>query len=66
VAGAANRFFRDVPDLVLLQIDPMRLESRLVYEALTPGEKFPHIYGPLQVDAVVGVTSFEPGPDGLF
>lgn len=42
-------------DLVLLTIDPELLESRLVREVGNPetGEKFPHIYGPLNPSAVV-------------
>ncbi|WP_405388682.1 DUF952 domain-containing protein [Streptomyces sp. NBC_01102] len=42
--------------LVVLVIDPGRLRVPVRYEALTPGgEEFPHIYGPLPVDAVVEV-----------
>lgn len=43
-------------ELVLLVIDPARLDVPLKYEAPEPGaEEFPHIYGPLPVDAVVDV-----------
>ncbi|WP_260859974.1 DUF952 domain-containing protein [Streptomyces cupreus] len=47
----------DGPDeLVLLVIDPARLDAPLKYEAMKPGgEEFPHVYGPIPVDAVVGV-----------
>jgi uncharacterized protein (DUF952 family) len=27
---------------------------------------FPHIYGPINLDAVVQTPDFEPGPDGHF
>ncbi|MET8077122.1 DUF952 domain-containing protein [Streptomyces sp. NPDC005303] len=54
--GTAARFFAGVPDLVLLVIDPARLDVPLKYEAPKPGaEEFPHIYGPLPVAAVVDV-----------
>ncbi|MGW0419993.1 DUF952 domain-containing protein [Streptomyces sp. NPDC003015] len=54
--ATAARFFAGVPDLVLLVIDPARLDVPLKYEAPEPGaEEFPHIYGPLPVDAVVDV-----------
>jgi uncharacterized protein (DUF952 family) len=29
-------------------------------------ERFPHIYGPLNLDAVTQVLPFEPSDDGLF
>ncbi|MEU1475772.1 DUF952 domain-containing protein [Streptomyces sp. NPDC001668] len=54
--GTAARFFADVPDLVVLVIDPARLDVPLKYEAPAPGaEEFPHVYGPIPVDAVVDV-----------
>ncbi|MER6289910.1 DUF952 domain-containing protein [Streptomyces sviceus] len=54
--GTAARFFAGVPDLVVLVIDPARLGVPLKYEAPEPGaEEFPHVYGPIPVDAVVDV-----------
>jgi uncharacterized protein (DUF952 family) len=54
--GTAARFFAGVPDLVVLVIDPARLDVPLKYEAPAPGaEEFPHVYGPIPVDAVVDV-----------
>lgn len=43
-------------DLVVLVVDPQRLDVPLRYEAVKPGgEEFPHVYGPLPVSAVVDV-----------
>ncbi|WP_460069377.1 DUF952 domain-containing protein [Streptomyces sp. YKOK-I1] len=43
-------------DLVVLVVDPARLDAPLRYEAPEPGgEEFPHVYGPIPVDAVVDV-----------
>jgi len=43
-------------DLVVLVVDPQRLDVPLHYEAVKPGgEEFPHVYGPLPVSAVVDV-----------
>ncbi|MFC9317338.1 DUF952 domain-containing protein [Streptomyces nigra] len=43
-------------DLVVLVVDPQRLDVPLRYEAVEPGgEEFPHVYGPLPVGAVVDV-----------
>ncbi|MFC9925475.1 DUF952 domain-containing protein [Streptomyces sp. NPDC127190] len=43
-------------DLVVLVVDPARLGAPLRYEAVAPGgEEFPHVYGPVPVEAVVDV-----------
>jgi len=68
VARTANRFYRDIRgDLVLLVIDPGLLRAEVRYEQV-PGADlpFPHIYGPLNVDAVVAARPFAAGPDGTF
>jgi uncharacterized protein (DUF952 family) len=67
VAKVANFVFADASDLVLLVIDPGRVRARIQYDDV-PGEPapFPHIYGPLNPDAVVDVRPFGPGPDGVF
>ncbi|HWN20523.1 MAG TPA: DUF952 domain-containing protein [Gaiellaceae bacterium] len=63
----ANLFYRGRRGLVLLAIDQARLRSEIRWEEPQPTvEAFPHIYGPVNVDAVVTVTPFEPGADGSF
>ena len=55
VLATATRFYSDAdPDhFVVLVIDPSRLEAKLVVEQAGNGEQFPHIYGPLNLDAVL-------------
>jgi uncharacterized protein (DUF952 family) len=57
-------------DLVVLEIDEGRLTAPAVWEEGDPphpdGKLFPHVYGPIPVAAVVGVTELRPGPDGTF
>jgi len=55
--GVLARFYADVTEpLVLLVIDPVRLSSELRVEYVAEaGEEFPHLYGPLNLDAVVEV-----------
>jgi uncharacterized protein (DUF952 family) len=66
----ANRLFRGRDDLVLLHIDPDRLDAPIHWEpgvATDPESMlFPHLYGALPVDAVINVTSYLPGADGAF
>ena len=54
--SVVERFYVDDRDLLLLHLDERLLTSPLVYEQL-PGapESFPHVYGPLNLDAVVDV-----------
>src|SRR5215207_10800155 len=51
VRPVADAVFADADDLVLLTIDGDRVPAPIRYE----GPDFPHIYGPLPVDAVVEV-----------
>lgn len=68
VADVANSFYRGLPDeLVLLVIDPDRVRAPIRYEHVPGAEDpFPHIYGPLNPDAVLVARSFSPSPDGSF
>ncbi|MCZ4500096.1 MAG: hypothetical protein JWQ74_2651 [Marmoricola sp.] len=53
--GVKQRYYADVPEpLVLLVIDPDLLTAPLVVEEVPgTGETYPHIYGPINLDAVV-------------
>jgi uncharacterized protein (DUF952 family) len=59
-AGVHARFYRDVTEpIVLLTIDTDRLTSPWRLDDV-PGQPlpFPHVYGPLDLDAVVSVEPF--------
>jgi uncharacterized protein (DUF952 family) len=66
----ANRLFAGRTDLVLLHVDPRGLGSPVRWEpgVSTDPESmlFPHLYGPLPVEAVIAVTPYPPGPEGRF
>jgi uncharacterized protein (DUF952 family) len=49
---------------VVLYIDQDRVTSPIRYD--DPAEVFPHIYGPLNRDAIVAVRDIDRAPDGTF
>ena len=72
LAATADTFFRDRRDLLALCIEEALLMAPLRFEppAAGPGANrsgdFPHIYGPLNLGAVVRVVDFPCGADGTF
>lgn len=60
--GVRRAFFTDVEPLLLLHIDESRLDAELRYDPV-PGAPapFPHLYGPLNLDAVVQVEQLGAG-----
>ena len=75
VLPVAENFYKGQSGLVLLSIDPPLLCSSLKWELPSGGapplgvpqdDLFPHIYGPINLNAVVNVFDFEEDPDGKF
>jgi uncharacterized protein (DUF952 family) len=75
VLPVAEKFYKGKTDLVLLVIDPARLASDLKWEApfdgapppgVPSGEPFPHVYGPINLDAVIQVLDLETDSNGRF
>jgi glutathione S-transferase len=66
VLSVAEAFYADAGPLLLLSIDPARLSSPVRDDEVAPGIGFPHIYGPIELEAVVAVTPLERGTDGRF
>lgn len=65
ILEVANRYYQGIPDLILLWIDPDRVTSKIRWE--TAGRAlFPHIYGPINLDAVITVTDLKPDTDGNY
>jgi uncharacterized protein (DUF952 family) len=60
VDGVAEAFYRDVPDLVVLELDPARLRHEVRVEAVAgTDERFPHLYGPITPAAVVAARPLD-------
>ncbi len=67
VLPVAGRIFAGQAGLVLLAIEESALAAPVRYENLEGGsELFPHIYGPLNLEAVRQAVEFAPGEDGSF
>jgi uncharacterized protein (DUF952 family) len=77
VLRVANSIYKGVSGLILLHLDSEKLSSRLQYDPpahpagknrphVQDGELFPHIYGPINPDAVVGTSPLEADADGVY
>lgn len=67
VPGVANSLYAGQTGLVLLYVNPEKAASPIVYENLEDGDEFfPHLYGPLPIEAVETVYDFVPGENGQF
>jgi uncharacterized protein (DUF952 family) len=56
VKGVLERYYSGKKDLVKLVINTELLSAPLKYElAPSVNENFPHVYGPINLDAVIGV-----------
>ena len=76
VVPVANDYYADAPaQLLLLEIDPDKLAAETRYEAAAPIEGggtahlenapvFPHVYGPIDMAAVVGIGVLGRNADG--
>lgn len=66
----ANALFEGRRDTWLLVVDPARLSAPLRWEPGSPRDstsmEFPHLYGPLNLDAVVALVPYPCRPDGWF
>jgi uncharacterized protein (DUF952 family) len=65
VIEVGNRYYRDDPrPYLVLEVDPERVAAPIVYE--DDERRFPHIYGPLERQAVRRIRRIERAADGTF
>jgi uncharacterized protein (DUF952 family) len=65
VVEVGNRYYtKDPRTFCLLSIDVARVLARTIYE--DAAQVYPHIYGPLNVDAVIDVRAVIRASDGAF
>ena len=75
MVDVANKYYRGAHNMVLLNIDLAKLASELKFDppahidgrpALPHEPLFPHIYGPINLDAVIEVIDFPSDEHGTF
>ena len=76
--GVANAFYAGQKDLVILVVDSALLKAELKYEApvhpnntagatvSSADQRFPHLYGPLNFEAVIKIVDLPLPTDGSF
>lgn len=68
--NVANAFYRGRTDLVLLAVDEARLKPEVKWEPpagpasdnISQADLFPHVYGSVNLNAVVSILDFQPDP----
>lgn len=63
----ANHYFADTDELLLIGVDPTRVKPPIRYElSASTGDVYPHIYGPLNVNAATVLKTLKRSPNGRF
>lgn len=68
ILNVANAFYRGRTDLVVLKLTEDRIKPELKWEApagppaenISEADLFPHIYGPINLDAIASILDFQP------
>jgi uncharacterized protein (DUF952 family) len=67
VAGTANARFRDLDDLIVVEVDPSLLDEPVVFEDLYGmGQDFPHVYAAIPTRAAVACHELARDAHGHF
>lgn len=67
IIAVANRFYQEQKDLVLLCIDSNKIIPEIKYESSKDNdEEYPHIYGPININAILKVVKFTANQNGEF
>ena len=67
LVDVANDLYSGRDDLLLITINPSALGAPVVFEdCYETGERFPHVYGAFDPEAIVSVEPFRPDEAGRF
>jgi len=65
LSRVANKYYKGVKALQYAVVAKGKVLAQVKYEPAT-ADVYPHIYGPLSMDAVERVFAIQPKPDGRF
>jgi|GEM_PF-510561 len=66
IRKVADRFFAGETGLLLLCIHEAALKAEVRWEGPWEGDLYPHVYGPIEIGAVINLFDFGAGPDQRF
>jgi uncharacterized protein (DUF952 family) len=55
IPGVIERYYKDQTGLLVIKVDVNKLKSNLLLEKVPDNGLFPHLYGKLNLDSVIGV-----------
>lgn len=61
----ANKYYREVVQPCIVKVDPQKVNAKIKWEP-AKGGLYPHIYGELNMNAVVEISSINLNADGFF
>ncbi len=60
--GVLQRYYKDAEKVLIMKIDSEKLAAKLINEISTGGEIYPHVYGKINREAIVGIEEKELKP----
>ncbi len=60
LAAVLQRYYKNAGNVLILEIDTEKLQSKLVEEPSTNNEIYPHVYGVINRDAITGIKERKP------
>ncbi|MFA7429053.1 MAG: DUF952 domain-containing protein [Rhodospirillaceae bacterium] len=66
VEETAAKHYGGVPDLMVLTVDSARLDGEVKWEPSRGGKLFPHLYGTVPLEAVLGAELVATDRDGAY
>jgi uncharacterized protein (DUF952 family) len=55
IPGVIERYYKDQTGLLVIKVEVNKLKSNLLLEKVSDTGLFPHLYGKLNLDSVIGV-----------